>query len=107
MRIELLWFEGCPNHEAARGAVERVLASRRIDASAIRLILVDEGSAESLKFPGSPTIRVDGRDIEPGFRDPGTYALSCRIYATSRGLGAQPDHTWIEEAIEQALSGSG
>ena len=104
MRIELLWFEGCPNHEAARRALEGVLASRGLDAATIQFVQVDRESAEALRFPGSPTIRVDGRDIEPAFRDAGSYSLSCRVYQTSSGPRGTPPIEWIERAIDAAAS---
>jgi hypothetical protein len=104
MQIELLWFDGCPNHESSRAAVARVLAARGLEPALIESIRVDEATAVGVKFPGSPTIRVNGRDIEPHFRDPGTYALSCRVYVTSKGLSGQPETTWIERAIDDALS---
>lgn len=107
MRIELLWFDGCPNHEAARRDVEGVLASRGIDAAAIQSVRVDEASAEELRFPGSPTIRIDGRDVEPAFRDAGSYALSCRVYQTPSGLRGRPPIEWIERAIDAAASRGG
>jgi len=104
MYIELIWFDGCPNHEHTRALLERVLASRGIDMSAVETIMVDEGSADTVKFPGSPTIRVDGRDVEPGFRDPGSYALNCRVYQTPEGLRGVPPIAWIERAIDEAMS---
>ena len=105
MRIELLWFDGCPNHEAARAALERILASRGIGAAAVRSVEVDEGSVEALKFPGSPTNRVDGRDIEPDFEEPANYALSCRVYQTPKGLRGMPETAWMERAIDDSLLG--
>ena len=107
MQIELLWFDGCPNHVATRGAIEQVLTSRGLDSGVVKSISVDATSADQLKFPGSPTMRVDGRDIEPDFRDPGTYGLACRVYATSTGLRGQPEIAWIERAIDHALSQEG
>lgn len=104
MRIELLWFDGCPNHEHTRVLLERVLASRGIDASAVQTIVVDETSTDTVKFPGSPTLRVDGRDVEPGFKDSGDYALNCRVYQTPEGLQGFPAIAWIERAIDEAMS---
>jgi hypothetical protein len=103
VRIELLWFNGCPNHEDVRAAIETALQSRGVDASALALIEVSEDTAADLRFPGSPTIRVNGVDIEPGFREPISYALSCRMYSTSAGLRGQPEVAWIERAIDHAL----
>ena len=102
MRIELLWFEGCPNHVEARRALEGVLASRGLDSIEVQLVRVDDESVEAARFPGSPTIRVDGRDIEPGFRHPGSYSLSCRVYQTPSGLRGIPPIEWIERAIDAA-----
>lgn len=105
MRIELLWFDGCPNHEAVREDLDRALGGRGLDVSLVKSIRVDETSAASVRFPGSPTIRVNGDDIEPGFRDEGDYSLRCRLYPTSRGLRGVPEREWIEHAIERALAG--
>ena len=98
-RIQLLWFSGCPNHVEARrllaGAIARLLpggAIEEVDAS-------DPDVATALRFAGSPTIRVDGVDVEPGFVDPGDYTPRCRLYWTSAGLRGVPDMAWIEAAL--------
>jgi hypothetical protein len=59
----------------------------------------DPEVAAARRFPGSPTIRVDGIDIEPGFADPGDYTPRCRLYRTAAGLRGVPDPAWIEEAL--------
>ena len=61
----------------------------------------DATVAERLRFPGSPTIRIDGSDIEPGFRDPGDYTPRCRLYRTDSGLAGLPDPAWIELALRR------
>lgn len=103
VRVELLWFEGCPNHVEARRALDGVLAARGLVRTQIESVRVDESTVEALRFPGSPTIRIDGRDIEPGFRDPGVYALSCRVYETPSGLRGTPPADWIERAVDEAI----
>ena len=103
MRIELLSFDGCPNHDRARAELERVLASRGLDPAIVESIRVNPESVDILKFPGSPTIRVNARDVEPGFEDHGSYALSCRLYQTMQGPRGVPDVAWIEHAIDEAL----
>lgn len=52
------------------------------------------------RFPGSPTVRVDGIDVEPGFEDPGDYTPRCRIYRTPSGFTHVPLREWIEQALE-------
>jgi hypothetical protein len=97
--VELLWFAGCPNHIVARrmltDAIEKLAPGttiEEIDAS-------DADVAAAHRFPGSPTIRVDGVDIEPGFADPADYTPRCRLYRTAAGLRGVPDPAWIDEAL--------
>ena len=102
MHIELLWFDGCPNHERALALLEEVLRARGVDEPVSSIHVVDADMAESMRFPGSPTIRIDGVDIEPGFDDPGDYALRCRVYLTREGLSGVPERVWIESALDVA-----
>jgi hypothetical protein len=104
-QVELLWFADCANHPAARQMLEEVIAEvapgtpiRDVDAS-------DPAVAESVRFPGSPTIRADGQDVDPTYTDPGDYTPRCRLYRTSAGLGGLPERGWIAEALAAAQNG--
>ena len=97
--VELLWFSECPNHAAARRLLDDVVRDlapgtpvREIDAS-------DPTTAARLRFPGSPTIRIDGQDVDPSYVDRGDYAPGCRLYRTSDGLRGLPPRSWIEDAL--------
>jgi hypothetical protein len=59
----------------------------------------DERAAQRERFLGSPTVRVDGRDIEPGAEDRDDYGLKCRLYRTDAGLRGTPDDEWILDAL--------
>ncbi len=97
--VELIWFSGCTNHPAARAMLEQVIADVA-PGTPIRDIDATENSvAQRLHFPGSPTIRVDGRDIDPSYVDPGDYTPRCRLYRTTEGLRGLPERTWIEHAL--------
>ena len=61
----------------------------------------DPGVAAELRFPGSPTIRVDGRDIAPGFEDPCDWTPRCRVYLTPDGLRGVPPRAWIVAALHE------
>lgn len=98
-RAQLLWFAGCPNTEAARAMLRDVVARLAPDTVVEDVDVTDVSLAEHLRFPGSPTIRIDGVDVEPGFRDPGDYTPRCRLYRTSDELSGLPDRAWIEEAL--------
>ena len=102
MNIEILWFKGCPNHHAARALVEEVLREQDIEATIETVEVPDLETGERVRFPGSPTIRVDGKDVEPGYEDTGDYTPRCRVYMTPQGYKGVPDRAWIYETIKVA-----
>ena len=100
-RVEILYFEGCPNQEPARALVERLASNLGIEPQ-IELLEVADPDAVALRFLGSPTVRVDGVDVEPGGEERRDFALSCRIYRSERGVAGQPDERWVREALSEA-----
>lgn len=98
---QLLWFGDCPNHESARSMLLDSVARLAPDVTVEDIDASDAEVAVRLRFPGSPTIRIDGVDIEPGFRDPGDYTPRCRLYRTDAGLRGVPDAGWIDEALRR------
>ena len=103
MKIEILYFEGCPNHEPAKRAVRDVLEELKTDAEISYIDVPDEATAARVRFPGSPTIRVDGEDVVPEDSS-GVYSLRCRIYQTSSGSAGVPDKSAIRAAIRRAMA---
>jgi hypothetical protein len=78
VRVSFLYYEECPSHDLALERLREVMAEEGIP-NAVEIIEVEtEEKAHELRFVGSPTIRIDGQDIDPP-RDP-RYALTCRIY---------------------------
>lgn len=101
-RVEILYFEGCPNYEGARGLVERIAGELRA-VPEIQLIEVPDGeAARKLRFLGSPTVRVNGRDVEPGAEVRPDFVLSCRVYRSEQGFAGQPPERWIRQALAEA-----
>jgi hypothetical protein len=103
-RVEILYFDGCPNHEPAVALVERLSRELGVEID-LRLVRVaDQEAAERLRFLGSPTVRVDGVDVDrtPRRRD---YALSCRVFRTEHGIVGQPVEEWVREALAPGASG--
>ena len=99
MKIELFYWEGCPSHPEALDALREILRERGIsDEVELREVRTDE-DAEALGFPGSPTIRIDGRDVDPaGATEP--PSLSCRIYHLPDGrISPIPSREQLEEAL--------
>lgn len=91
LRIEILWFDGCPNHERADALVQQILDSRRLHAAIQSVKIESDAAARAARFAGAPTVRVNGVDVEPGFTDAGEYSFCCRLYLTQNGPRGLPD----------------
>jgi hypothetical protein len=100
--VEILYFEGCPNHEQTRELVAEVAGQLGLQPE-IALVEVSDGqAAERWRFLGSPTVRVEGRDVEPGAEERHEFVLSCRIYRSKNGISGRPDADWIRTALTEA-----
>lgn len=104
MRIEFLYWEECPSHEEALRRLREVLQEEGVQ-DPIEIIRVEtDEQAERLGFPGSPTIRFDGLDIQPeGARRVGT-ALTCRTYWVDGRVSPLPTKEMIRQALRRARS---
>ena len=104
--VEILFFEDCPNHAGARELVERVSGELGVDSD-VRMVDVETlEDVQRLRFLGSPTVRVNGHDVEPGADERQDFALACRVYRTSAGLQGQPDEAWVRDALNEARGDS-
>ena len=99
--IELLYFDGCPNHEQLHPHVQHLLADLGIDADIHLVNVSDDADAQRFKFLGSPSLRVNGRDVDPTADTRSYYALQCRLYRTEAGLAGTPPDEWIKRALVQ------
>lgn len=104
MKVEVLYLSDCPSHPAAVRLVKNVLAAEGV-ATDIREVLVrDERMASDLKFVGSPTIRINGRDIAEEPQTEKNFALCCRLYPGAKQIGLPPAE-WVHRAVVEASSG--
>jgi hypothetical protein len=103
VRVELLWWEGCPSHPQALDELREVLREEGLDPELVerREIESDEQAARE-RFPGSPTIRIDGADVVPvPGADPKT--LTCRVYRLRDGRPSPtPDPEDVRDALRRA-----
>lgn len=97
--VEVLTFAGCPHAGPALELARRVVAESGLNATVRRVDIPDAEAATAQRFLGSPTIRVNGRDIEPDAGERDEYALSCRVYRTDNGLRGEPDERWLRDAL--------
>ena len=106
MKVEVLYFDGCPNHEALLPHL-RDLVNAAGAAVGIELVRVDDAdAAERQRFLGSPTVRIDGQDIEPGADQRTDFGLKCRLFATPDGLRGTPADEWVVGALRRARTPS-
>jgi hypothetical protein len=105
-RIELLWWEGCPNTEEALALLREEVERLGLDPEAIRLReIASDSDAEREGFPGSPTIRVDGRDVLPPRDEP--IGLTCRVYRLRDGrISPLPDRQDVRDTLITAIEGA-
>ena len=87
MRIEVLYVPDCPNYQPAVALVQEVLASESLQADVQGVAVGSYVVAKVLRFPGSPTIRIDGDDVEPIHAS--SFGLSCRLYANRSGVPSE------------------
>jgi hypothetical protein len=98
-QVEILYFDGCPTWQRAVELVRQVLSEARQEAD-LRLVRVEsEDDARRLGFLGSPTIRVDGRDIDPAVEAGGEFGLQCRLYRDGERLSGLPPAAWLRTAL--------
>lgn len=99
MKIEVLYVTDCPNHSAALERLREILSAEEFQEYVQEVMVRDGAMAQSLSFPGSPTIRVDGRDVEPQSEKSVVFGLMCRLYADGGGV---PSLRSLRTAIAKA-----
>jgi len=104
VKIEVLYVAECPSHPTAVRMVKDVLAAEGVATEVHEVLVRDEEMASELKFLGSPTIRVNGRDVSGETRKTETFALSCRLYPGSKQVGLPPAEM-IHRAVIEARRG--
>jgi hypothetical protein len=103
MRIDFLYWSGCPSHDSVERDLRETMAELGIDESAVAVRQIEtEEEAVAESFPGSPTIRIDGADIQPSQERP---QLTCRVYRRRDGrVSPKPDPDDLRDALKAALS---
>ncbi len=102
MKVEILYFLGCPNYAPAVGRVREVLEQERTPADMLEVEVKDAATAKHLGFLGSPTIRVDGQDVELAARAARAFGMTCRTYVDGERRAGVPPPEWIRAAVREA-----
>ena len=107
-RIEVLHVDDCPNHDELLPRLRRLLADHDIDADLVATHVVSDDDARRSRFLGSPTVRVNGRDVDPSAADRTDYGLQCRLYRAPDGTvsGAPTDAMLLDALIDTSPEGA-
>jgi hypothetical protein len=103
MRIELLKVPDCPGADVACDRLRAVLDGLGVGETIRTIEIATEEQARRLRFPGSPTLRIDGRDVEPAADSIAQHAIACRLYASGGSVDSAPSVAAIRRSVNDAL----
>jgi hypothetical protein len=104
VKVEVLYFDGCPSYQALIPVLRELLADEGVeDEIELRRIETAE-DAERERFLGSPSIRINGSDIEPLADDRHDFGMKCRLYRNPEGLTGIPTENWLVAALRNAAA---
>jgi hypothetical protein len=105
VKVEVLYFKGCPNHEPAVEQVRKALRSEGLPILVNEVEITDPAMAQKFGFLGSPSIRIDGIDVEPGAREIKAFGFGCRTYSDDEGRrSGLPPVGLIQQAARERRS---
>jgi copper chaperone CopZ len=105
MKVELFYFDGCPNHVPALQRLRQILQQEGRPEHVEEINVTSPEQAQALGFLGSPTIKINGVDVEPEARDSEAYAMACRTYRNAGKQEGQPSAEIIRAAVREAAAG--
>jgi len=98
LRVSFLYYEDCPSHDLALERLREVMSEESIPDEVEVIKVETEAQAHELRFVGSPTIRVDGQDIN--LPTDSRYTLTCRAYRLADGrISPLPSKDMIRGAL--------
>ena len=104
MKIEILVFDGCPNIETTEKLVSETINELGIDANIEIVNVVDNDDAVAKRFLGSPSVRIDGKDLEVEEDELTQYTMRCRIYRDGDKQSGVPSKDILMDKLREANS---
>lgn len=100
--LAILYFDGCPSHARLLPSLRELAAEHGAELTQRRIETADE--AEQARFLGSPSVRVNGVDVEPGAQERTDFGMKCRLYRGPDGQPGLPPVEWIERALRKTAA---
>ena len=105
MKIEFFYYQDCPSYKEALNRLRKALACEKIQEDIQVTEVNDEQHAIDLNFIGSPTIRINGLDMEQPQPGP-PYRCTCRVYTLDDGrISPVPSLEMIRRALVYSSQG--
>jgi len=99
-KVEFLYFKSCPGHKQALANLRAALEGSKIKAHLVLINVTSEAQAAKVGFQGSPSIRVNGKDLDG--RNEG-HSYGCRIYQVGGKITPTPTKEFIQEKLRDLL----
>jgi hypothetical protein len=100
MKIEILYFDSCPSYKDAIANVKAALKEKNLRADLLLIKVEDEVKAEKVSFQGSPSVRINGKDVEG--RDEG-FTFGCRLYRVNGKPATAPSKATISAKLDSLM----
>jgi hypothetical protein len=107
MTLELLYIDGCPNHDPTANLLHSVLETEGLRTEVRQILIRNHQDAEAYSFSGSPTVRVNGQDIENLSSHRLGVGLACRTYFVEGKSQGVPPRSLVEDAVRAARKQDG
>lgn len=104
VRVEVLHTAGCPSFERVLPRLEGLLREAGVEATVEPRLIESIEAAQRERFLGSPTIRLDGEDIDPSAAGRSDFGVECRLYRDGDGLSGVPPDSLIAAAVRRAIA---
>jgi|BarGraNGADG00212_2_1021979.scaffolds.fasta_scaffold133051_2 glutaredoxin len=101
LTIDVLYYEDCPHYEEAARVLKEVLEEEGVEATVKMVKVAKWGEAEAFGFIGSPTILINGEDVEKGMDHTSPFQGHCRVYLYKEEMFEVPPKEMIREALKR------
>src|SRR5260370_18350304 len=102
MKVQLVYFDGCANHSTALDRLRQILRQEGLAEHIEEINVTSPEQAQALAFLGSPTIKINGEDVETAARASQAYAMACRTYRNAGKQEGLPHEAMIRAALKEA-----
>jgi hypothetical protein len=97
--VRVLYTEGCANTAPTIQRVQDVAREMGITIQVDQVLVTTQDQANVLRFLGSPTVQINGQDIDPAARKATAFGFPCRNY----GASGMPSIELVQAALREAV----